>query len=73
MQRIIIFADEYLSRHIKDIARQEKRSASDIIGDALIQYINSRKTPSQKFSFIGIGNSGRSDLSERYEEILQHR
>lgn len=70
MQRTTIFADEYLLRYIKDIARQEKRSVADIIRDALVQYINSRKTPSAKFSFIGIGDSGRSDLSEKNEDLL---
>jgi metal-responsive CopG/Arc/MetJ family transcriptional regulator len=73
MQRTTIFADEYLLRDIKDIARQEKRSVADIIRDALVQYINTRKTPSSKFSFIGIGDSGRSDLSEKHEELLWSR
>ena len=73
MQRTTIFADEYLLRDIKDIARQEKRSVADIIRDALVQYINTRKTPSSKFSCIGIGDSGRSDLSEKHEELLWSR
>jgi hypothetical protein len=70
MQRTTIFADEYLLREIKDLAKQEKRSAAEIIREALVQYVNSRKTPAAKFSFIGIGNSGRADLAEKHEDLL---
>jgi hypothetical protein len=70
MQRTTIFADEYLLREIKDLAKQEKRSAADLIRDALIQYLNSRKTPAPRLSFIGIGDSGRPDLAEKHEELL---
>ncbi|MCU0580034.1 MAG: ribbon-helix-helix domain-containing protein [Desulfobacterota bacterium] len=70
MQRTTIFADEYLLKEIKDLARQEKRSAADLIRDALAEYLHSRKSPVTKFSFIGIGESGRHDLAERHEEYL---
>jgi hypothetical protein len=70
MQRTTIFADEYLLREIKDLAKQEKRSVADLIRDALVQYLNSRKTPAARLSFIAIGDSGRRDLSENHEELL---
>ena len=70
MQRTTIFADEYLLREIKELAKREKRSAADIIRDALVQYLKTRKAPSNKFSFTGIGESGRSDLSEKHESLL---
>ena len=70
MQRTTIFADEYLLREIKDLAKLEKRSVADIIREALVQYINARKPPAVRFSFIGIGDSGRKDLAEKHEELL---
>jgi metal-responsive CopG/Arc/MetJ family transcriptional regulator len=70
MQRTTIFADEYLLKEIKDLAKQEKRSTADLIRDALAQYLNSRKSLATKFSFISIGESGRHDLAEKHEEFL---
>ena len=70
MQRTTIFADEYVLREIKELAKQEKRSASDLIREALTQYLNAKKAPSTRLSFIGIGDSGRTDLSEKHEELL---
>lgn len=70
MQRTTIFADEYLLKEIKDLARQEKRSAADLIRDALAEYLHARKSLNTKFFFIGIGESGRHDLAEKHEELL---
>jgi hypothetical protein len=70
MQRTTIFADENLLREIKDLAKQEKRSTADVIREALFQYLNTKKTPTARLSFIGIGDSGRRDLSEKHEELL---
>jgi len=70
MQRTTIFADENLLREIKDLAKQEKRSTADVIREALFQYLNTKKTPAARLSFIGIGDSGRRDLSEKHEELL---
>jgi hypothetical protein len=70
MQRTTIFADEYLLKEIKELAKKEKRSAAELIRDALVQYLNSRNSPKTRFSFVGIGDSGRHDLSEKHEELL---
>ena len=70
MQRTTIFADEYLLREIKDLAKLERRSVADIIREALVQYLNARKPPDARLSFIGIGDSGRKDLAERHEDLL---
>lgn len=70
MQRTTIFADEYLLREIKDLAKMEKRSVADLIREALIQYVNTRKKPAVRMSFIAIGNSGRHDLAEKHEDLL---
>ena len=70
MQRTTIFADEYLLKEIKDLAKQEKRSIASLIRDALVLYLHSRKSPAPTFSFISIGESGRHDLAEKHEEFL---
>jgi len=70
MQRTTIFADEYLLREIKDLAKQKKRSVAEVIREALTEYIDSRKAPAARPAFVGLGDSGRADLSEKHEGLL---
>jgi predicted transcriptional regulator len=70
MQRTTIFADEYLLREIKDLAKQKKRSVAEVVREALVEYIDRRKTPAARPAFIGLGDSGRTDLAEKHEALL---
>jgi metal-responsive CopG/Arc/MetJ family transcriptional regulator len=73
MRRTTIFAEDDLLNEIKDFAKQEKRSVAELIRDALDQYIQTKRKPVQPLSFIGIGESGRDDISEKHEELLWKR
>lgn len=70
MKRTTIFADDTLLNEMKHLALQEKRSVAEVIREAMEQYVQARRKPAGKLSFIGIGESGRSDVAEKSEELL---
>lgn len=71
MRRTTIVADEDLLMEIKQVARAEGRSASELIREALEQYIRTKRAKDGRVpSFVGLGKSGRSDISERIDELL---
>lgn len=70
MKRTTIFADDNLIKEIKEISKEENRSAAEIIRDAMLTYIKHKRHRKKKLSFIGIGDSGRRDIAERHEELL---
>ncbi len=70
MKRTTIFADEDLLDAIKHIADEEGTSIADTIRQALDRFVTQRQKSKKQLSFIGIGRSGRRDVSERYEELL---
>lgn len=59
--------DDY--RRLQAIAREQERSAADLIREAVADYAakHGRKGPPRS---LGTGRSGRGDLSERAEELL---
>ncbi len=70
MKRTTIFADADLINEIKEISKEENRSAAEIIREAMLTYIRHKRHGKKKLSFIGIGDSGRRDIAERHEELL---
>jgi Ribbon-helix-helix protein, copG family len=69
MKRTTIFADEELLNAIKHIADEDGISIAETIRKALDRFVAQRQKP-KKLSFVGIGRSGRKDISERCEELL---
>lgn len=53
---------------LEDIARQTGRSRNELIQTAVQDFILRNRQPRPRS--IGMGNSGRSDLSQRDEELL---
>ncbi len=70
MKRTTIFADDNLIKEIKEISKEENRSAAEIIREAILTYIKHKRHRKKKLSFIAIGDSGRRDVAERHEELL---
>lgn len=56
-------------RRLKHQAESSGRSVSSIVREALHAYLAGQPAPRMP-SFVGIGRSGRSDISERYEELI---
>ncbi len=70
MKRTTIFADEELLSGLKHIADEEGISVAEAIRQALQRFVADRQRPRKRLSIIGIGRSGRKDVSERCEELL---
>jgi metal-responsive CopG/Arc/MetJ family transcriptional regulator len=70
MKRTTIFADENLLNSLKHIADEEGVSIAETIRQALDRFVAQRQKSKKQLSFVGIGRSGRKDVSERCEELL---
>lgn len=70
MKRTTIFADDDLINGIREISKEENRSVAEIMREAMQNYIRQKRHKKKKISFIGIGSSGRKDVSELHEELL---
>lgn len=74
MRRTTIFADDDLLEEIKGVARQSHKSTAEVIREALRQYLEKRSARKRtSLSFIGIGESGKDNISEKHEELLWQR
>jgi hypothetical protein len=71
MKRTTIFVPEPLERDLQLYARQERKPVASVVREALVEYLAARRAASSALpSFIGVGDSGRTDLAERHEELL---
>ena len=73
MLRTTVYLDEETALTIRRLADTQKRSQADIIRTALHNYLKQTGQQSSRPSPVGIGayRSGRTDLSERAEELLR--
>jgi len=69
MKRTTVFADEELLNGLKRIADEEGIPVAEAIRQALDRFVTQRRKP-KKLSLLGIGRSGRKDISGRAEELL---
>ncbi len=70
MKRTTIFADDGLLNELKSLSAEENRSVADIVREAMEEYVKRKRKPVRKFSFVGIGDSGRRDVAEKHERLL---
>lgn len=70
MKRTTIFADESLLAALQKLAHKQHTSLAAIIRTALEQFVSQQEAAGPLPSFLGIGRSGRKDVSERAEELL---
>ena len=70
MKRTTIFIPEELEADLQHYARQAKKLAAWVVREALTSYLSTRTQPVPRSSAIGMGDSGRSDVSERFESLL---
>ena len=69
MVRTTIYLPEDLKRELESRARVERRSEADIIREALFVALRGGARTARQMSFGRYG-SGRSDTSERVDEVL---
>jgi metal-responsive CopG/Arc/MetJ family transcriptional regulator len=71
MKRTTVFADEDLLRKLREIAKRENSSVSEVTRKALVAYVSRRRPKRSRLSLVGVGRSGRKDIAERSEELLR--
>lgn len=69
MVKTTVYLDPGLAVLLRHLARVQKRAQAELIREALTEY--AQKAPRPKPQGIGKFRSGRSDVSERAEELLR--
>ena len=71
MKRTTVFLDESLERRLKQRARRDGKSFAQCVREAVAAYVASPAAGQRKLpSWVGMFDSGRTDTSERVDEIL---
>jgi metal-responsive CopG/Arc/MetJ family transcriptional regulator len=71
MKRTTVFADDDVMKKLKEIAKRENSTVSEVTRKALNEFISRRARRRSRLSLIGIGRSGRKDVAERSEDLLR--
>src|SRR5271169_3691559 len=70
-QRTTVFLDDGINRELHLMAQRSGVPFSSLVRDALKRYVEARgKRRLRSLRFLAVGRSGRSDTSERHEELL---
>lgn len=64
-----VYLDSAAYRRLKALAREQNRSAAELVREAVAEYARRHGAGGRPRS-VGLGRSGRGDLSERAEELL---
>ena len=72
MQRTQIYLEPELAQSLDRLAGQRGTSRAELIREAARQLLAQQETPEEDsiLGLIGIGRSGRSDVSERHDGYL---
>ena len=70
MSTLQIQLDDELMEHFRHIAHVRAVSLETLVRTALEAYLQPQPPAGQRYSFIGIGHSGKPGLSSQVEEIL---
>ena len=70
MKRTTVFADDDVMKKLRQIAKRENCTVSEVTRRALNEFVSRRGRKRSRLSLIGVGRSGRKDVAERAEEIL---
>lgn len=65
-----VYLDPSDYRRLKALAKSQRRPAAELVREAVAEYARRHAPPAQPSS-IGAGRSGRGDLSERAEALLE--
>ncbi len=70
MKRTTVFADDDLMNRLKEIAKRENCTVSEVTRKALNEFVSRRLRKRSRLSLIGMGRSGRKDVADRSEDLL---
>ncbi len=70
MITLIIQAEEDLANALQQVAEQKATTIDAVAKEALRDYLRTQSIRPSQYSFIGIGHSGKGNLSKQAEVIL---
>jgi metal-responsive CopG/Arc/MetJ family transcriptional regulator len=70
MKRTTVFADDEIMKKLKEIAKRENSTVSEVTRKALNEFASRRMRKRSRLSLIGIGRSGCKDVAGRAEDFL---
>lgn len=70
MRTIEIHPDENTLHDLEQLAQARMSTIEALTEEAVLQYVRRTAAPPKTYSFIGIGHSGKGDVSSRVEETL---
>jgi hypothetical protein len=65
-----VYLEAEAYERLKRIAHEEGRTTAELVREAVAEYAE-RRAPRRPPASLGIGHSGRGDVSERAEELLR--
>jgi predicted transcriptional regulator len=68
-ERTTVYLNAADHRRLKALAAAENRPTAELLREAVAEYVR-RRSSRQPPASLGAGRSGRGDLSERAEELL---
>jgi predicted transcriptional regulator len=71
MISLVIQVEEDLATSLQRVADEKATTVEVLANEALKSYLRTQATQRRSYSFIGIGHSGKGNLSTQAEEILQ--
>jgi hypothetical protein len=72
MKRTTLMLPDDLARVVESERRRQDISTAELLRRALRSYLDLERSQPRQVPFAGLGRSGRSDTSEKVEEILAH-
>ena len=70
MQKTTVYLDEETYRKLKQVARGKGRAPAEMVREAIAEY-TARYAPRRKPRSVGAVRSGRRNLGQRAEELLE--
>lgn len=70
MKRTTIMVPDETYEALRRLAEERGQRLSELVREALSEYVDRDAPSSRRFTFIGSGRSGEGDLSLRVEEVL---
>jgi hypothetical protein len=70
MRKLTIYLEENSVRSLQRLAVERKCTQAELVREAIGDYLRRHCRPPAKG--VGLYSSGRSDISERAEELLRH-
>jgi macrodomain Ter protein organizer (MatP/YcbG family) len=69
-RRIQIYLDPEVHQRLKERARAEGISLSELIQRMAKDYLRKEASPKDFLAIVGLGQSGKTDIAEKHDEYL---